>query len=144
MTSFEALQADAVSEQRYRARLMVTFAVLAGLFALMGVYGVVARSVARRTREMGIRAALGAKRTDIHGLVLIQGFRLALFGAVLGVAVSWWATRFLEGMLFGVEAMDVATLVAIAALVGAASLAASLPPSRRATRVDPTEALRAE
>lgn len=144
MRSFEEIVATAVSDQRYRARLMVAFALMAALFALMGVYGVVARSVARRTREVGIRIALGAKRLDVHSLVLIQGFRLAVFGGALGLAGSAWATRFLEEMLFGVEAMDVATMAAIAVLVGAASLVASVPPSRRATRVDPTEALRAE
>lgn len=144
LASMEELVADAVSQQRYRARLMIAFAILAALFAMLGVYGVTARSVAKRTQELGIRVALGAERGDVLSLVLRQGFRLALWGAVLGVGLAWFATAHLEEMLFGVGHRDPVSILGTAALVGAVSLLASLPPGRRATRVDPIEALRAE
>lgn len=144
VASMDELVSEAVGQQRYRARLMIVFAVLAALFAMMGVYGVTARSVARRMREMGIRVALGAERGDVLSLVLRQGFRLALWGAVLGVGIAWFVTAYLEDMLFGVGRQDPVSLLGTAALVGAASILASLAPGRRATRVDPIEVLRAE
>jgi len=144
LASMEELVSEAVGQQRYRARLMVVFAVLAALLAMMGVYGVTARSVARRTREMGIRVALGAERGDVLSLVLRQGFRLAVWGALLGLGIAWFVTSYLEDLLFGVGRQDPLSLVGTAVLVGAASILASLPPSRLATRVDPIEVLRTE
>ncbi|HSR41967.1 MAG TPA: FtsX-like permease family protein, partial [Longimicrobiales bacterium] len=144
MATFDELVSDELLEQRYRARLMVAFGGMAAVFALLGVYGVTARSVARRTREMGIRLALGADRSRVLGLILRQGARLALFGVVLGLAVSASVAPFLEDLLYGVEAGDPATLAGIALAVAGASLLASLAPGRRATRVDPMVALRTE
>jgi ABC-type antimicrobial peptide transport system permease subunit len=135
---------DQLAAERYRARLVIVFSVMAGLFALMGIYGVTARSVAARTRELGIRKAFGAPRTGILGLVLGQALRLALAGAVLGVVVSFIATRAIEAYLWGVSRTDPVTLVGIAALLGVASIVAALAPARRAARIDPIEALRAE
>lgn len=144
IASMEELVSDAVSQQRYRARLMVVFAALAAVFAMMGVYGVTIRHVARRYREMGIRMALGAERGNVLGLILWQGVRLAVPGAVIGIALSWWTTGFIEDMLFGVSGRDPVSLVGIALLVGVVSVIASLQPGWKAARVDPTEALRSE
>lgn len=123
---------------------MIVFAVLAAVFATLGVYAVTARSVARRTREMGIRVALGANRGDVLGLVLGRSFRLAFWGLSAGLALSLLASPFIQDMLWGVSATDPVSLVAIPSLVAAITLGASLPPSRSATRVDPSEALRSE
>ena len=131
-------------EQRYRARLMVVFSVLAGIFSMMGIYGVTSRSVARRIREMGIRIALGAERTQVRGLILRQAGRIAVVGAILGVLVSIIASRFIEDLLFGVSRTDPIALLGIGLLVGLASVLASWAPSRRATKVDPMVALRTE
>ncbi|MCI0433733.1 MAG: FtsX-like permease family protein [Gemmatimonadetes bacterium] len=144
ITSFDELLSSAVSEQRYRARLMVTFAGLAALFALLGVYGVTARFVARRTREMGIRAALGADRGQVVSLVLGKGIRLAFLGAAVGLAASLVSVRLLDELLFGVSATDPASLIVIGLTVAASSVAASLSPAWRAARVQPVEALRTE
>ncbi len=135
---------DSIGGQRYRARLIVVFAALAGLLAFMGIYGITIRSVARRTQEMGIRVALGAERLQVMRLVLHQGAGLAAAGAALGVLVSLFTGRLLESLLFGVSVSDPLTLLGIAVLVTGASVAASLPPSYRATRVDPMVALRTE
>ncbi|MCZ6915687.1 MAG: ABC transporter permease [Gemmatimonadetes bacterium] len=135
---------DSVGAQRYRARLMAVFAGMAGLFAFMGIYGITARSVARRTREMGIRVALGAERTQVMRLVLRQGVRLSAIGVLAGIVVSLLTGRLIESMLFGVSTSDPLTLGGIAALVVGASVLASLPPAYRATRVDPMVALRNE
>ncbi|HVS13732.1 MAG TPA: ABC transporter permease [Thermoanaerobaculia bacterium] len=142
VTPFEQLIGDSTSSQRYRARLMGAFGALAALFAMLGVYGLTARSVARRTREMGIRVALGAARSQVMRLVLARGLGLAAVGAGLGLVVSLFATRAVEGFLFGVSRLDPVSLVGIALVIAAGSLVACLPPSRRATRVDPTVALR--
>lgn len=144
IASMEELVSEAASQHRYRARLMIVFALLAAVFAMTGVYGVTARSVARRTQEMGIRVALGAERGDVLSLVLKQGARLALWGGLIGVGMAWFATAWLEDMLFDVGRQDPISIIGPALLVGLVSILASLPPGRRATRVDPIDALRAE
>ncbi len=136
------LVSDDVAAQRYRARLMVVFAGLAGIFAALGVYGVTARMVARRTREMAIRLALGAERREVMMMVLKQGIRLAVIGGLIGMVLSVGSSRFLSDMLFGVTALDPIALGTIAGLVAIGSVVASWPPSRRATTVDPMTALR--
>jgi putative ABC transport system permease protein len=133
-----------IGGQRYRARLVIVFSMLAAVFALMGVYGVTSRSVAARTRELGIRLALGAERGNVLGLVMGQAFRMAFWGGLIGLWVAFVTTRAIEAYLWGVERTDPMTLVGTAVLVGGASLLAALAPGRRAARVDPMEALRAE
>jgi predicted permease len=133
-----------IAGQRYRARLVIVFSLLAALFALMGVYGVTSRSVAARTRELGIRMALGAERGRVMSLVMGQAFRMAFWGGFLGLWIAFLATRAIEAYLWGVDRTDPVTLLGTAALVGLASLLAAVPPGRRAGRVDPMEALRAE
>lgn len=114
------------------------------LLALLGIYGVIAYSVARRTREIGIRVALGAARGSILRLVLAQGVRTAAIGVLIGSAISFVATRVLASLLFGVRPTDPIAFVSAAAVLGAAALIASWLPARRAAAVDPMIALRAE
>jgi putative ABC transport system permease protein len=137
---------DLVEEQVGQRRLLVvllgSFAGVALLLALIGIYGVIAYSVAQRTREMGIRRALGAQQGDILRLVVSQGFRLALAGVAVGVAGAYGLTRLMESLLFHVSATDPATFVGVALVFVLVALAACYIPARRATRIDPMAALR--
>ncbi len=137
---------DLVEEQVGQRRLLVillgSFAGVALLLALIGIYGIIAYSVAQRTQEMGIRRALGAQQADILGLVVGQGLRLALAGVALGIAGAFGLTRLMTTLLFHVTATDPATFVAVAVLFLLVALAASYIPARRATRIDPMAALR--
>jgi len=129
-------------------RVIVTFASSFGLLALalaaVGVYGVVAYATRQRTREIGIRMALGAEQTDILRLVLHHGLRMTLTGLGAGVAISLVATRFLRAQLLGVAPTDLLTYAGVAVLLSIVALAACYIPARRATRVEPTVALRCE
>ena len=137
---------DLVEEQVGQRRLLVmllgAFSGVAVLLALMGMYGVIAYSVAQRTREMGIRRALGAQQSDILRLVVAQGFRLALAGVAIGLAGAYGLTRLMESLLFHVSATDPATFAVVALLFLFVALAAGYVPARRATRIDPMAALR--
>jgi putative ABC transport system permease protein len=135
---------ESLAQQRLGAQLMLGFSGVAVFLALLGVYGVTARTVARRTREMGIRVALGAEQSRVMAMILRQGVRLAFIGTGLGLVLSFGVMRVLESALYGTEPTDPLTLVLVAASVGVMSLVASLPSSIRATRVDPMVALRAE
>ena len=114
------------------------------LLSTIGLYGVMAASVRQRYAEIGVRLALGATARDVRGLVLGEGLRLAVGGALAGVALAWAATRLLRGMLFETEPLDPVTLAGAAALLVGAALLATCLPARRATRIDPVEVLRAE
>ncbi|HSG46682.1 MAG TPA: ABC transporter permease, partial [Longimicrobiales bacterium] len=135
---------EEIASERYRARLIGVFSALATLFALMGIYGVTTRSVVSRTRELGVRLALGARRESVLVLVLRQGLRLATWGAVAGLAAAFVGTRFIESYLWGVEPTDTLTLVGTAAGLALASVVAALAPGVRAARTDPLDALRSE
>ncbi len=137
----EILDASA-SQRRFTMTLLSAFAATALILALVGIYGLVAYSVAQRTGELGIRIALGASRGDILRLVVGQGLRLTLFGIAIGVAGSLALTRVLAGMLYHTSATDPLTFVLSGLLFTAAAIAAAYRPARRATRIDPTEALR--
>jgi predicted permease len=129
---------------RFNALLLAVFAAAALLLSAIGLYGVMAASVRQRHAEIGMRVALGATPRDVRRLVLGEGLRLAIGGALAGLAFAWVATRLLRGLLFETEPLDPATLVgAVVVLVGAALLATYLP-ARRAAKVDPVEMLRAE
>ena len=120
------------------------FGVLGLALAAIGLYGVISFLVAQRTREMGVRIALGARRADVLTLVLAQGGRLIVTGIVIGAAVAMASTRLFGSMMYGVSAVDPVVYIGTAALLGAVGFVALIVPARRATRVDPLVALRAE
>ena len=133
-----------VQARRFSSILLAAFAAIALLLSALGIYGVTAYSVAQRTREIGIRMALGAQEKEVFALLLRQSVVLVVFGVALGVATSAALTRFLASMLFGVRPSDPATFVSVVfLLVGVAALACWIP-ARRAMRVDPMVALRYE
>jgi predicted permease len=131
-------------QERLVARLSAFFGVLALVLACVGLFGLLSYEVARRTREIGIRMALGAQVDDVLRLVVTQGLALALVGAVVGIGLALGVTRFMTSMLYDVKANDPATIVAVAALLTVVALAACYIPARRAARVDPIVALRYE
>jgi len=114
------------------------------LLACAGLYGVLSYSVSRRTQEIGIRMALGAKRTDVLTLVLRQGMSLAVLGIAIGLSGAFVVTRYLESLLFEVRAADPLTFAVTSVALAAVALAACYLPARRATRVDPVITLRSE
>jgi predicted permease len=131
-------------QERLVARLAGFFGVLALVLASIGLYGLLSCEVSRRTREIGIRMALGAQPESVLRLVLRQGIALAIVGAIVGIGVALGVTRYLASMLFDVRASDPVTMIAAAALLVLVALAACHIPARRATRVDPMVALRYE
>ncbi len=132
------------ASRRFSLVLLGAFAALALLLAAIGIYAVLAYSVARRTHEIGVRMALGARRGDVLRLVLGQGLRVTAIGIVLGVAGALVLTRFLQSLLYEVQPTDPPTFVGVLLLLVTVSVAASYLPARRAMRVDPMVALRYE
>jgi putative ABC transport system permease protein len=124
--------------------LLGLFAAVALVLAMIGIYGVLSYGVALRTREIGIRMALGAPPQGVMRLIVGEGFVLAWLGLVIGFGGAVALTRLLASLLFGVAPTDPATYMAVAALLAAVALAASYLPARRAMRVDPAIALRSE
>jgi macrolide transport system ATP-binding/permease protein len=144
--SMTDLIADSPSAYRHRstAWLVGSFAALALVLSLVGLYGVIAFSVGQRTREIGVRMALGAERRAVYRLVLGEAGRLSALGIALGALASLAAAGLLRGLLFGVRSWDVPTLGTVAVVLALAAALASYVPARRAASVDPVEALRAE
>jgi putative ABC transport system permease protein len=140
----ERLVASSVARQRFYAVLLSIFACIAGVLAIVGVYGVLAYTVAQRTQEIGIRMALGAQQKQVLGLVIRQGLMLASIGIVLGLIGAAACSRVLQGMLFGITPLDRTTFVGVSLVFGAVTLCASYVPARRATSVNPVLALRTE
>ena len=142
-TLHQSLEA-ATSTEMALTKLTAFFAVLALLLASIGLYGVISYTVAGRTREMGVRIALGAQRGDVLQLVLREGMLLVAVGLAMGIPLSLLSTRVLHGFLFGLKSTDPLTLLGVIALLGVVGAVAGLIPARRATKVDPMVALRYE
>jgi ABC-type antimicrobial peptide transport system permease subunit len=139
----QALQRH-VAPTRFYMILVGLFAGLAAVLAAVGLYGVVAYSVSRRTREIGLRVALGARRDGIVRLVVGQGMRPALIGLAVGLGVALLGGRVMEAVLFGVQPRDPVILGGTALLLAVVTLAAAALPAYRAAKVDPIKALQAE
>jgi len=142
--TMDSIVSTFLAERRFALDLIAIFAVVALLLASVGIYGVMAYTFSRRTNEIGVRIAMGAQRTDILKMALIEGVVTIAFGVVGGLLGALALTRFLQSMLFSIKPTDPATFAAIAALLSAVTLLACLVPARRATRVDPLIALRHE
>jgi len=142
--TLDQILSDSVAQPRFRTLLLSLFGGLALVLASLGVYGVMAYSVARRTQEIGIRMALGAQRSDVVRMVLRSGFTLASIGIAIGLAGAFAATRVMQDLLFGVKPTDMQTYVVTAMILVAVALAACVAPALRAARLDPLRALRHE
>jgi putative ABC transport system permease protein len=138
------LISEATARRRFQTSLLTVFAAIALLLALVGLYGLMAYSVSRRTRELGIRMALGAQRPDVMLLVIKRAALLLGLGVASGLACSWIATRAIKAFLFGVGEHDPATILLVCILLAVCGLAAALIPARRAASIDPMQALRTE
>jgi ABC-type antimicrobial peptide transport system permease subunit len=135
---------DSIALKRLALMLLVVFAVVAVLLAAAGIYGVMAYAVTERTREIGIRMALGAQTRDVLRLVVWQGLKLTGVGVALGWAAALGLTRLMEKLLYGVSATDPLTFLAVPLLLAFVALLACWISARRATKVDPMIALRCE
>ena len=142
ITTFEQAVGQSLWRQRFQGLVVAVFAVLALLLAAVGIYGVISYTVAQRTREFGVRVALGAQVRDIVGLVVRHGALLAAWGVVLGVLGGALLTRFLEGLLYATQPRDPAVFSFVALGLGMIALVAASVPAWRATRVDPLVAMR--
>jgi putative ABC transport system permease protein len=139
-----SLRADSMAQPRFSMLLLASFAGLALLLACVGMYGVISYSVMQRTREIGVRMALGAQRKSVFGMILGQGARLAGLGIAIGVLTALGLTHLMASFLYGIQATDPLTFVIVPVLLAAVALFACYLPARRATHVDPMIALRYE
>lgn len=144
LQTLDEVYAASLASARFRSLLVSVFAAAAAVLAAIGLYGVMSYSVGSRAREFGIRMALGAGRSSILSSVLTRGLAWSLIGIGLGLGLAFALTRYLESLLFGVAALDLPTFAALSLLLLVVAAAASYLPARRATRVDPLEALRYE
>jgi putative ABC transport system permease protein len=130
--------------RKFNMILLSLFAAVALILAMVGVYGLLHYSTTQQTRDIAIRMALGARKTDVLGTVLKQGLKLSLIGVAVGLAGALAVTRVLSSLLFGVTATDLPTLVVVSIVLSIIALLASYIPARRAAKIDPMEALRYE
>jgi putative ABC transport system permease protein len=142
--TMSSVVADTVAPRKFNTALLTLFAGIALALAALGIYGVVAYSVAQRTHEVGIRLALGAQKGDVLRLLIKNGMLLTLIGVALGVLIASQVTRLMTALLFEVTPTDTTTFVAVSALFVLVAFIASYVPARRATKVDPLVALRYE
>ena len=142
--TLEQIVARSISQPRFYMTLLAIFAGVALVLAAIGIFGVLSYAVAQRTREIGIRMALGARGGNVLGLVVRQAMVLAISGVVAGMIATWWLSGLLDTLLFEVTPRDPVTYLAVATTLGVVALFAAYVPARRATRVDPVVALRAE
>ena len=144
LQTMEHAISDSEAPRRFNTVVISSFAAAALLLAILGIYSVIAFTVAMRVHEMAIRMALGSQRSSIVGLVLVSGLKLAAAGSIIGLAGAVAASRLLRTFVFGVSTLDPLVLVVAAVLVLLLAMAASLLPARRAASIDPIQALRAE
>ena len=144
LTTMRDALGETLGSQKFMVALLGLFAGCAVLLAVIGIYGVISYLVNQRTREIGIRMALGARRRQILFAVLRRGGVLTAYGTAAGLLSSWVATRFLESVLFGVSPTDLATFLSVTCVLAMSAVLACLVPARRASRVDPMVALRSE
>ena len=144
LKTMEQAAREPMAQQRMMMALLGAFAGLALILSVLGIYSVLSYSVSQRTREIGVRVALGAERRDVLGLVARQGFRLTVFGVAIGLLGAFGLTRFLSNLLYDVKPTDALTFVAVSILLTGVALLACYIPARRASQVDPIVALRCE
>ena len=142
--TMQEVRSASVTMYSFSSVMLGIFAGIALLLASIGIYGVMAFAVTQRTQEIGIRMALGARALDVLQLVVSHGMKLALLGIVIGLAGAWGLTRFMSGLLVGVQPTDLLTFAIVSACLFVAALLACYLPARRATKVDPLVALRYE
>jgi putative ABC transport system permease protein len=144
LVSLDQALSRSTAPRRFSMTLLTVFAALAVLLALIGIYGITAYAVTQRTRELGLRMAIGARPVEVVGMLLRENLVLVIGGLVLGLAGAALATRVLRTMLFGVSTLDAVTFLGVASVLGGAAMLATWVPARRAARIDPIEALRHE